>query len=699
MLSKTSYFAGSDTYSAWLRFTEKGEIDPTRVRPIIAESWKRSKAFGIDPYDKSSLSYRLDEEALASRRKANKELLKVAIPFMRILYGVVKGSGFRVDLTDREGYLLYTLGMEEVAGEAFTVPFLVGANRLESFAGTTGIGLALATGQPIQVVGSEHYNFHLHRWTCSSAPVRNPHGEVIGVLNMGGHHNLVHKHTLGVVLGTAQSIEKQLALRKSTQELALTNEFLTTVLSNINDGLVAVNKHGFITHFNGMAAKILQCTPEDMLGLPIEKAFSTYPELRRALNGSDGREILDAETVIRGKNGSTRCFLSTKPIRRNNETIGIVVIMGKVDRVRKLVHRMVGAQARFTFDDIIGEDKRLKDAVELAKVAAKSSAKVLLQGESGTGKELFAQGIHNASPRSDGPFVAVNCAAVPRDLIESELFGYEDGAFTGAKKGGKPGKFELAEGGTLFLDEIESMPIEMQAKLLRVLEDGQVIRVGGSEVIPVNVRVVAATNRDLRAEVMNGSFREDLLYRLNVITINIPALRERRSDIPILIEHFLKRRAAATGDAKVLAPRALEILCRYSYPGNVRELQNIIERACLVSRSGVITPEDLPLTVRNHVAERGMQRVLKNNEWDLINDRTYVGDSLNDAQDGSPIMTLAEAERRTILNALRVASGNISFAAQVLGVSRSTLHRRLKEYRLGIHLQESKSTQHYPGSH
>jgi transcriptional regulator with PAS, ATPase and Fis domain len=400
-----------------------------------------------------------------------------------------------------------------------------------------------------------------------------------------------------------------------------------------------------------------------------------FPEIQQA-GIPIGQEIQDKEVVIRGRSGSTRCLMSIRFISEElGKVSGTAIILNKMERVHKLVHRMVGAQARFRFSDIIGEDWKFGQAVSLAKNAAGTSLKVLLQGESGTGKELFAEAIHNASLWRDGPFVAVNCAAVPRDLIESELFGYEEGAFTGARKGGKPGRFELAEKGTLFLDEVESMPLEMQPKLLRVLEDGQIVRVGGSEVIPVDVRVIAATNLDLATEVKNGNFRADLLYRLNSVTINIPPLRERLGDIPLFVEHFLRK--AATALMKVVSSverKALNALCSYSYPGNVRELENIIERAVLVAQSDKLTLECLPVKV---LQNESMTEALKERR------------SLDSSKDGDlgselshPVYCLSDLEKNAISIALKKTGGNISRAAKILGLGRNTLYRKIKEFRI-----------------
>lgn len=680
--------------SAWKNFIETGEVDSSVVRPIIAESWRRSREIGLDPYDRKCFT-RLSDAELELRLKANKELIDTASPFMNLLYKAVAGSGFRVDLTDNEGYLLKVMGDESILDEAELLQFLPGANRQESRVGTCGISLALANDMPIQVAGAEHYNFHIHRWTCSSAPIHDSTGRMVGVLNVTGHCSLVHKHTLGMVIAAVEAIERQFILKNLASDLGAMNEFLKTVISSINDGIIVLDNRSVITHFNCVAAKILQCSPEEVVGRTAREVSSLHPELQEVLGTPHGYEVQDKEISIRGKRGSTRCFVSVKRIRCGpDHMVGTLITISKMDRVRKLVHHLVGAHAQYTFDDIVSEDEEFKEALNLAKICATTSSKVLLQGESGTGKELIAQAIHNASLRRDGPFVAVNCAAVPRDLIESELFGYEEGAFTGARKGGKPGKFELAEGGTLFLDEVESMPLEMQAKLLRVIEDGQVVRVGGSEIIPVNVRIIAATNQDLATEVKNGNFREDLFYRLNVITINIPPLRKRRVDIPLLVEHFLKKASKRVGKSVAGIQReALDYLCDYPYPGNVRELENIVERALLVSEGSTIELKHLPDKVKRVAARPeactsgtcGGQPASLHELASSANGEVRAPEARGLYQ--PPVISLDVLEKMAILEALKTTGGNISRTARILGIGRNTLYRRLRKYGMSESMQ------------
>jgi transcriptional regulator with PAS, ATPase and Fis domain len=378
--------------------------------------------------------------------------------------------------------------------------------------------------------------------------------------------------------------------------------------------------------------------------------------------------LADQEMTIDVSGRPVFFLCSTAPIRYRGEFLGKILVLTEKQRFYRLMHKLAGNSAKFAFSDIKGNAPELLKQIKLAQVASKTDSRILITGESGTGKELFAQAVHNLSPRNNGPFVAVSCATLPRELIEAELFGYQEGAFTGAKKGGRVGKFELADKGTLFLDEIGLMPLDMQAKLLRVLQANEIIRLGDTEPRPIDVRVVAATNQDLFAQVRDNEFREDLYYRLNVVEIAIPPLRRRVEDLETLAEHVLARVASQLGLGRIeISEKAFRILRSYNWPGNVRELENYLERACILSEGNVILPDHLPLRLR------------------VREGKSTPG----------PIRTLQEEERGVILSALSESRGNISQAARLLGISRSTIHRRIKAY--GV--DDSSSVSPHPLGH
>ncbi|ADQ14380.1 sigma-54 interaction domain-containing protein [Halanaerobium hydrogeniformans] len=316
-----------------------------------------------------------------------------------------------------------------------------------------------------------------------------------------------------------------------------------------------------------------------------------------------------------------------------------------------------GSKARYFFEDIITNSKKMKKAKEVAKIAARNDSTVMLIGESGTGKEMFAQAIHNYNHRKNSPFVAINVGAVPKDLVESEFFGYEEGAFTGARRGGRPGKFELANGGTIFLDEIGEMTLSAQQNLLRVIQEREVTRIGGNHAINIDVRIITATKKKLMDEVKKGNFREDLYYRLNVIRIPLPNLKERKDDVILLVKNFIKKHCQKFGiPNKEISDESKKYFINYDWPGNVRELENVIE--------GIITfaMDDKVIQTKH------LPREIKENK------------SLD--TDSGQILTIEAAEKEAIKNALKVAANNVSEAAEILGVTRATLYNKLKKYNI-----------------
>ena len=328
------------------------------------------------------------------------------------------------------------------------------------------------------------------------------------------------------------------------------------------------------------------------------------------------------------------------------------------NQYRKSLERLSNSQAIYTFDKMVGRDKSFINTVEYAKKISDSRSAILILGESGTGKEIFAQAIHNYSSRRDMHFIAVNCGAMPSNLIESELFGYEEGAFTGAKKSGNIGKFEAADGGSIFLDEIGEMPLEMQVRLLRVIEEGVISRIGSSKQIPINFRIIAATNKDLEEEVKKGNFRKDLFYRLNVFPIYLPSLRERKDDIPILIDYYMNKICKKQNKSKRKIDKSLmQKFVNYEWPGNIRELQNTIER--------MINTEDIP------------KEILKQHKLDII-----ANASNSEAFIKSEDMKLETVEKNHIIKVLKSFCGNVSLAADAMGIGRNTLYRKIKKYNI-----------------
>lgn len=435
-------------------------------------------------------------------------------------------------------------------------------------------------------------------------------------------------------------------------------EEFKAILDFAYEGIVAIDQFGVVKVFNPIAERLLGVSAARAIGRPITEVL---PGVGLDLVRASGRPELGAVQRL----GSTLIVSNRVPITVGGEIVGAVFTfqdVSRIQQVEKEVRRelyLKGHVAKHTFDDIITVDDTMREVIARAQRFASTDSTVLISGETGTGKELFAQSIHNASRRRNGPFVAVNCAALPESLLESELFGYEEGAFTGSRKGGKPGLFELAHGGTIFLDEIGDMSMQIQARLLRVLEQREVMRLGGDKVLPVDVRVIAATHRDLKRAVNDGTFRADLFYRLNILTIALPPLRERTCDIPALAERFIAASCRNLGiPQKRLSSGAITALVSHTWPGNVRELRNVCERLAV----GVESRE---------IDEETVWKLLGRD--DHATEITQPEGTVTVAIEGG----LRQIENEIMRQVLRKVGGDRTEAARLLGINRSTLWRRL----------------------
>jgi len=661
-----------ETHQLWEHFIKSGEIMKDDFSPLIASSWKRCYAYKVDPYD-GVCHQVLDQEEFAKARKRRSQLINIALPLMQKLYNYVTGSGFLVMLTDERGIILEMLGDEETIKKAQAINFFKGAVWTEEQVGTNAIGTVLKERIPLQVNSCEHYCQLHHTWTCSAAPIFNQREQLIGVVNMSGPYQKTHQHTLGMVVSAADAIMYQMRVQHQNTQLKVMNERMRNIFMTMSEGAVLVNKSGKITNINQVAEGIFGLAETEVEGKPVEQFFPELVKIIGSLN--KGQDVLDVETPIQGAAGITHCVASAKSIRdENGQVNGLVIIFNPAKRIRNLVNRLSGAHASFYFSDVIGRSPQLLEAVRTAKLAANKLSNILLQGESGTGKELFAQAIHNASSRKNGPFVAVNCGAIPRELLGSELFGYAEGAFTGARRGGRSGKFEMASGGTLFLDEIGEMPLGKQVSLLRAVQEKEITRIGDDKIIPVDVRIICATNKDLKAEVEKGNFRQDLYYRLNVITIKLPALRERPEDIPLQFNHFLKEASSKMGmPVPRVQPEVMEYLIKYDWPGNVRELQNVVERMLNICNDGILTVDHLPVeVVQNCPAQNELSQNFRGTgtsvKWHRQNNK----------------QVRQQMEKQEILRLIDQYGGNLSRVAEEMNISRTTIYRKLKQYNITI---------------
>lgn len=645
------------------QFQNGQEISLDEIRPVIVESWKRSRAFGVsgEEVDQTLLTPR----ELAGRIACRQRFYDIAIPMLESLYQFTKGSGFMLILSDEEGYILHIIGDPEIMQISRNT--VEGANRSERIWGTNGVGTVLETREPIQVFGDEHYYSPHVDWVCSGAPIFRPDGSLAGSLCLSGMRSQVTRHTLGMAVATAEAITRQYKMQETYDELETTRSDLNIMLENSRSGILLLDRDFRVQRANTKAAQMLFCTPEELMGAELDKRVG--PDfLPRETGSPTGKSGSRSGSVVR--DGVTYRFSVNAHAVGNGNW---VVIFEKEESVHRRVNRIIGSEARFRIEDIVGRSAAIDEAKELAGIAAGNRTNVLLLGESGTGKEVFAQAIHNAGDRRDGPFIAINCAAIPKSLIESELFGYEGGSFTGSKREGHAGKFELANGGTILLDEIGDMPFDVQASLLRVLQNREVTRLGSTRSIKIDVRIIAATNQDLSLRIQQGLFRRDLYYRLNVFTIQIPSLGARGGDVRLLADYFLGKYAAGIAGCQVVGftPDAYERMERYGWPGNVRELENAVERAVYLGKAPYIGAGDLMLgkdadTVRepSPLPAAGAER---------------AGET--GAFRGEPVSIRAD-EREKIERALRMSGGNVKRAAELLEISRRTLYRKLDKYRI-----------------
>ncbi len=457
--------------------------------------------------------------------------------------------------------------------------------------------------------------------------------------------------------------------KSEIEELKLGLSSMKDILDNAYQGIVLINDEGKIIKWN--YEKLFGIKEEDVLGKPVEDVIENT-RLHIVLK-TGNKELYDIQR-IQGHD----MIASRTPIIKDGKVIGAVgtVLFKDVKEVKDLATRLkilentvsiykneIGKMycANYTFDDIITKNKKMIAIKNIAFKAASSSSTILIEGESGTGKEFFAHAIHDASSRRKSPFVRINCAAIPHELLESELFGYESGAFTGAKKEGKMGKLELANGGTVLLDEISSLPFSMQAKLLRVLEEREFERIGGNEGIKIDIRVIACTNEGLEKLVEKGLFRQDLFYRLNVVEIKIPPLRERMDDLETLCEDILTKQLEAGLNHKKVTDKAILAMRLYDWPGNVRELRNVLERASNISMGNYVSMQHLPDFISNKL---------------VMESKKSSNKQLKDK--------IAEAEINAIISALRASKGSRTEAAKKLGIHRTALYKKLSGYGIDI---------------
>lgn len=491
------------------------------------------------------------------------------------------------------------------------------------------------------------------------------HGKALGVIGLVAFDEtqrlflLERQHELlEFVSRMAELLASKAAETETMQRQVIASNQLRIIIESIDQGVLALDRDGLVQHCNGVGAALMQMNKEDLIGQPIGSILKGSPllEVIRTGRGYEGKE-----EAYQTKTHEMNFLTSAKPILVGKRAEGAVATFRDISDVRKQAYDIMATERVVGIDSILGDSPQIRQLRERARQIAQSNATILITGESGTGKGLVASAIHYDGPRREGPFISINCAAIPDELLESELFGYTEGAFSGAKKGGKPGKFELADGGTICLDEIGDLPLRLQPKLLHVLQTKVIERLGGVKQVKVDVRVIAATNKDLDQMVAERAFREDLYYRLNVIPLHTPPFRERKEDVLLLLEFYLAKCCRKEKKKlKVLSSETLELLLAYQWPGNVRELENAVEYMVSLENSETISLDSVP------------PRIRKNCESGDVTDKPFA-------------VLLEEFEKnlfQTKLEQLKGTPSRIEVLGEALQISRTTFYRKLKKYGL-----------------
>jgi len=639
--------------------------DPTGIRHEILDSWRLCRDnYHIDPGMRSSLLGLTPDELQV--KVAENEALRISQPFLLEVKRSLLDMGFVMSFFDSNCSMLECDGNPRVREELQEINFCPGGNWKEQAAGTNGPGTALARREAVQVVASEHFVEAWHKWACYAAPILDPvSGQPLAILDITGYGSVTQPQMLLLVNSVARAIQLELACGQTRKDCSIIEEYAQVAARHPNDGIVAVDHSGRILRMSSSAERILRVPPT--LG-----RAENLPELRDLLAslGSQakplGRQSVEVAYIA---TSGQQLRAAAQAVIAKGKFIGAIVTLnahqsaaGKnpsagghaLDR-RIRSSPAVGHRTRYSFDDLMGNSSAMERAFKRARQAAQQDLPLLISGESGTGKEMFAQAIHDAGIRSPYPFIAVNCGSIPRELLEAELFGYVSGAFTGARQGGNAGKFEQANRGTIFLDEVSELPLSGQVALLRVLQEMEITRVGSSSPIRLDVRVIAASNKNLLDEISAGRFRRDLYYRLDVLSITLPPLRERGEDVVTLAQLFLAEFSAHAGSQTMSFTRpALDVLSRYEWPGNVRQLRNFVQRAAVLSPGFNIDCETL----------REIEPSL--------------GSLMQPQQDLQEVLS-TDTKRDTILEILTQCSGNVSEASRRMGLSRMTIYRKMRD--------------------
>ncbi|MFZ4286501.1 sigma-54-dependent Fis family transcriptional regulator [Variovorax sp. HJSM1_2] len=624
---------------------------------LIALAHQRSLAHGLQAHDAADL-HALPDHALGELRARNLALCSHALPVMETLYQQIISTDSMVILTDSTGTILHALGDDDFLAKANRVALRPGVIWSEQSKGTNAIGTALVEGTPTQVHAGEHFLRANHFITCSCAPILDPAGHIMGALDVSGDQHSQNKHTMALVRMSAQMVENHVFHKSFEQQVLVYFHARPEFIGTLMQGMAAFTPDGRFLSANrsgqfqlGMPLRALQAhTCSSLMGMEMATVLahcrSATPELLGMTLPSGVKVMARAE------------YHPFTQQRRFAFDVGRFDDVALAPAPSKPTPQSSPKPALSSLRYLNTGDPQLAQALQRVSKLLGRDIATLITGETGTGKELLAQAIHNDSPRRSGPFVALNCAAIPETLIESELFGYDDGAFTGARRKGSVGKIVQAHGGTLFLDEIGDMPLQMQARLLRVLQERSVTPLGGSRVVRVDVAVVCATHRNLRELIAAGRFREDLYYRLNGLVVKLPPLRER-TDLAAVVARMLQNQAEATSPQGVGA-EVMALFHSHAWPGNLRQLANVLRSAAVLAEGEAeIRHEHLPDDFLDECATQPKSQ-----------QPAYAP--------AAATPRLQQVTADAIAQALARHQGNVSAAARTLGVSRNTVYRYTK---------------------
>jgi transcriptional activator for dhaKLM operon len=652
-------------HQVWHTFVTTGEIAAAPgllLDPAVLESWRRCEV-RLDAQS-SPRPTRLRDQSLSVLLRSQENLVSLALPYMEDIHQFIEGSDCAILLTDKSACVLSMLG--DISGMDLVDRLNLGPGAYwsEGYLGTNALALTLRLTMPVQVVGAEHYFHSLHGLTTTAATIHEAKGRIMGTLSIVGPAETATSHTLALVSGAARALNNQLQASLYLEEANLRLTEVNTVLETIDEAVIAWDEDNRVTLINSSACQMLGLSAAAVLGQPLSFVLPLPSDWQDAIRSH--RRLANVETTFTPNGRSITTIASLYPIAEGSASpVGYMAILRPAGQNSALLEGRYNNQLSLSFEELSARSPTMQRVLRQARAAARGTAPVLLRGEGGVGKHLLARTIHNAGERKGQPFMAINCRAIPHTLMVQEFMGYE----SKRPRDGRPSKFELANGGTLFLGQIESLSLEMQAALLQIIETGTVMRIGGTQPIPVDLRIIAASSADLEQAVAEESFLGQLYYRFNIFNIKIPPLRDRLEDIPQLASRFfqhLEKPNGETADHKDSESSAyidedvMAILYRYPWPGNVRELENVLERARYHSYDGVIRPLDLPEVVRSG--------------------RVMVATSPLP----QPIISIAEAERKAIMRAGWACQGHVSEMAQYLGISRTTLWRKMKRFNIEV---------------